>query len=164
MLFADPLSRVCGPTEGWFDPSLPRNLAVLFEYLPDEVRNNVNVRVYAGKDTYAAGRLVQNWRRPTNPISKGKLLTKNFALNTFHIGVDDVNKCVIETIQLIKDKKNFAILMPVSVTSEIARLENIKGERCFDKGNFGLELGSLVNKPTWLENHSTTSSTTTWRD
>jgi hypothetical protein len=133
MLFADPLSRVCGPTEGWFDPSLPRKLAALFEYLPDDVRNNVNVRVYAGKDTYAAGRLVQKWRKPTNPISKGKLLTKNLALDTFHIGVDDVNKSVVETIQLIKDGKNFAILMPVSVTSEIARLENVEGERCFDK-------------------------------
>ncbi len=133
MLFADPLSRVCGPTEGWFDPSLPRKLAALFEYLPDEVRNNENVRVYAGRDTYAAGRLLQQWRKPTNPISKGKLLTKEVAQNAFHIGVDDVNKCVVETIQLIKDGKNFAILMPVSVTSELVRLENVEGERCFDK-------------------------------
>ncbi len=46
-MFADPLSRVCGPTEGWFDPSLPRKLAALFEYLPDEVRNNKNVRMQA---------------------------------------------------------------------------------------------------------------------
>jgi hypothetical protein len=44
--------------EGEFDPSLPRKLAALFEHLQDEVRNNVNMRVYAGKDTYAAGRLV----------------------------------------------------------------------------------------------------------
>jgi hypothetical protein len=44
---------------------------------------------------------------------------------TFHIGVDDVNKCVNEVVQFIKeDNKNFAILMPVSVTSEMARLEN----------------------------------------
>ena len=55
------------------------------------------------------------------------------ALDTFHIGVDDVNKCVVETIQLIKDGENFAILMPVSVTSEIARLENVEGEKRFDK-------------------------------
>ncbi len=39
---------------------------------------------------------------------------------------------MVETIQLIKDGKNFAILMPVSVTSEIARLENVEGERRFD--------------------------------
>jgi hypothetical protein len=133
MLFADPLSRVCGPTEGWFDPSLPRKLAALFEHLPEGVRNNESVRVYAGKDTYAAGRLVQKWRKPSNRISQGKLLTKELAPTTFHIGVDDVNKCVSEITQLIKDNKYFAILMPVSVTSEIARLENKDGQRCHDK-------------------------------
>ncbi len=100
-MFADQLSRVCGPTEGWFDPSLPRKLAALFEHLPDAVRNNENVRVYAGKDTYAAGRLVQKWRKPLNRISQGKLLTKDLSPDTFHIGVDDVNKCVNEVIQLI---------------------------------------------------------------
>jgi hypothetical protein len=132
MMFADPLSRVCGPTEGWYDPSLPRKLAAMFEHLPIEVRNNVNVRVYAGKDTYAAGRLVQKWRNPTNPISQGKLLTKELSPSTFHIGVDDVNKSVNEIVKLIKDDKSFAVLIPISVTSEIARLENINGERQHD--------------------------------
>jgi hypothetical protein len=119
MLFADPLSRVCGPTEG----SLPRKLAALFEYLPDAVRT-MRTKGYtqAKTRTYAAGRLVQKWRKPSNRISQGKLLTKDLAPDTFHIGVDDVNKCVNEIIQLIKGNKNFAILMPVSVTSEIARL------------------------------------------
>jgi hypothetical protein len=133
MLFADPLSRVCVPTEGWFNPFLPRKLAALFEHLLEDVRNNESVRVYAGKDTYAAGRLVQKWRKPSNRISQGKLLTKELAPTTFHIGVDDVNKCVSEVTQLIKDNKYFAILMPVSVTSEIARLENKDGQRCHDK-------------------------------
>jgi hypothetical protein len=133
MLFADPLSRVCGPTGGWYDPSLPRKLATLFEHLPDNVRNNVNVRVYAGKDTYAAGRLVQKWRKPSNSISQGKLPTKELAPDTFHIGVDDVNKSVNEMVKLIGDNKNFAVLMPISVTREIARLENDNnGERCHD--------------------------------
>jgi hypothetical protein len=36
-------------------------------------------------------------------------------------------------MQLIKDNKSFAILMPVSVTSEIARLENKDGQRRHDK-------------------------------
>ena len=76
------------------------------EHLPQEVRNNEHMRVYAGKDTYAAGRLVQKWRKPTNRISQGKLLTKETAATAFHIGIDDVNKCVNETIQLIKDGKH----------------------------------------------------------
>ncbi len=75
MLFADPLSRVCAPTEGWYDPFIPRKMAALFEHLPDIVKNNEHVRVYAGKDTYAAGRLIQKWRTPKNRISQGKLRT-----------------------------------------------------------------------------------------
>jgi hypothetical protein len=91
--------------------------------LPDEVRDNVNMRVYAGKDTYAAGRLVQKWRKPSNSISQGKLLTKELARTTFHIGIDDVNKRVNEVVnKLIKGDKIFAVLMPISV------LENVYGE------------------------------------
>ncbi len=33
MLLADPLSRVCAPTEGWYDPTLPRKLAALLSPL-----------------------------------------------------------------------------------------------------------------------------------
>jgi hypothetical protein len=61
------------------------------------------------------------------------LLTKDVAPNTFHIGVDDVNKCVKEVRQLLEEGESFAILMPVSITSEIARLENKDGQRCHDE-------------------------------
>jgi hypothetical protein len=50
----------------------------------------------------------------------------------FHIGIDDVNKSVNEVVKLIKGDKSVAELMPISVTSEIARLENVDGERCHD--------------------------------
>ncbi len=43
-------------------------------------------------------------------------------------------------VKLIKDDKIFAVLMPISVTSEIARLENVDGERCHD-----LELAKKVS-------------------
>ncbi len=46
--------------------------------------------------------------------------------------MDDVNKCVKEVRQLLEEDKSFAILMPVSITSEIARLENKDGQRCHD--------------------------------
>ncbi len=96
--------------------------------------------MYAGKDTYAAGRLVQKWRKPSNPISQGKLLSKDLAPSRFHIGIDDVNKSVNEVVKLVKDNMHFAVLMPISVTSEIARLENVDGERCHD-----LELAKKVS-------------------
>ena len=53
------------------------------------------------------------------------MLSKDLAPNAFHIGIDDVNKSVNEVVKLIKENKHFAVLMPISVTSEIARLENV---------------------------------------
>jgi hypothetical protein len=43
-------------------------------------------------------------------------------------------------VKLIKSDKSFAVLMPISVTSEIARLENVDGESCHD-----LELAKKVS-------------------
>ena len=52
-----------------------------------------------------------------------------------------MNKSVNEVAKLISDNKNFAVLMPISVTSEIARLENDNnGARCHD-----LELAKKVS-------------------
>jgi hypothetical protein len=62
------------------------------------------------------------------------------APNTFHIGVDDVNRSVNEVVKLIQGDKHFAVLMPISVTSEITRLENIEGERWHE-----LDLATKVN-------------------
>ncbi len=60
-------------------------------------------------------------------------LRSNIAPYTFHIGVDDVNKSVNEMVKLMKDDKSFEVLIPISVTSEIARLENRKSERQHDR-------------------------------
>ncbi len=38
MLFADPLSRVCGPTEGWHDPSIPSKVATLLKYISSRAK------------------------------------------------------------------------------------------------------------------------------
>ncbi len=76
--------------------------------------------------------VIQKWRKPTNPILQGKLLTKDRAPNTFHIGIDDINKSVNEVVKLIRDSKSFAVLILISVTIEIARQENKEGVRCHD--------------------------------
>ncbi len=65
MLLADPLSRVCAPTEGWCDPTLPAKLAALLAHMTVEVKNNEHVRIYCYQDTIAAARIVQQrWRTP----------------------------------------------------------------------------------------------------
>ncbi len=71
---------------------------------------------------------------------KRLFVLKELTPTAFHIGVDDVNKSVNEVVKLIKGDKSFAVLMPISVTSEIARLENVDFERCHD-----LELAKKVS-------------------
>jgi hypothetical protein len=61
MLLSDLPSRVCAPTEGWYDPTLPRKLAALLFHLTIDVKSNENIRVYCHQDTIAAARIVQKW-------------------------------------------------------------------------------------------------------
>jgi hypothetical protein len=51
MLLADPLSRVCAPTEGWYDPTLPRKLAALLNHRTDDIKHAEHIRVYCYQDT-----------------------------------------------------------------------------------------------------------------
>ncbi len=41
----------------------------LLKELPNSVRNALSIRVNAEKDTMVATRIVQRWRKPSNPIS-----------------------------------------------------------------------------------------------
>jgi hypothetical protein len=129
MLFADPLSRVCGPTEGWHDPSLPGKIATLLRYLPTEVREMQKIRLYAGKDTGGVSKILYQWRKrrglPASSITSGKLPTTTEAMDAFHVGVEDVNKVVGLCRSLISNGKQFAVLIPVSIAGEIARRKMI---------------------------------------
>ncbi len=73
MLLADPLSRLCAPGDGFYNVSLPGKINVLLQNLPPQVADCTAMRVSANKDTAAVARIVQKWRKPTNPISQGKL-------------------------------------------------------------------------------------------
>ena len=136
MLFADPLSRVCGPTEGWHDPSLPGKIATLLRYLPTGVREMQKIRLYAGKDTGGVSKILYQWRKQkgllASSITSGKLPTTTEAMDAFHVGVEDVNKIVGLCRSLISNGKQFAVLIPVSIAGEIARLENDNGDRRYD--------------------------------
>ncbi len=73
MLLADPLSRLCAPGDGFYDVSLPGKINVLLQNLPQQVAECAAMRLSANKDTAAVARIVQKWRKPTNPISQGRL-------------------------------------------------------------------------------------------
>ncbi len=58
--------------------------------------------------------------------------TSGDSSDAFHIGIEDVNKVVDLCRMLIKEGKQFAILIPISIVGEIARLENIDNARDYD--------------------------------
>jgi hypothetical protein len=70
MLLADPLSRICAPSDGFYDVELPAKIHALLQHLPEEVAVCKTVQVSANKDTAAMARMVQKWRRPTNPVGQ----------------------------------------------------------------------------------------------
>jgi hypothetical protein len=144
MLLADPLSRLCAPSDGFYDVTLPAKL----ENLPPQVAECRAMRVSANKDTAAVSRIVQKWRKPTNPISQGKLGSfvepksrdeaeseaESFSmdpgsatsdvpgkLNAFSIGTPHADTGVREIRELIVSGKAFAVLTPISLLPQIAR-------------------------------------------
>ena len=104
MLLADPLSRVCAPTEGWYDPTLPRKLAALLSHLTAEVKSNENIRVYCYQDTIAAAMIVQKWRTPKNKVATGRL-TEETKSGAFLIGTPTANSVIKEVLQLLAQNK-----------------------------------------------------------
>ena len=77
MALANPLSRLCSPSGGLYDMTLPGKLATLLRHLPPYVRDAKAVRVHTNKDTAAAARIVQKWRTLTNPISQTQTTSQN---------------------------------------------------------------------------------------
>jgi hypothetical protein len=135
MLLADPLSRICAPSSGFYDPSLPSKFQALAKYLPNSMKLMKTIRMYANKDTTALSRHVQAWRTPTNPISQGRLGSADFADSSavFFIGVCQAGKAADEVKQLLASDKQFAILLPTGLLSEISREENSNGMEIHNK-------------------------------
>jgi hypothetical protein len=99
------------------------------------------MRVFANKDTVAVARMVQKWRKPTNPISQGKLRTftepklsqdadveqqtivmdsDTGNLKAFSIGTPHADTGVREIRELIASGKSFAVLTSISLIPQIA--------------------------------------------
>ena len=135
MLLADPLSRICAPSSGFSDPSLPSKFQALAKHLPNSIKLMKTIRLYANKDTTALSRHVQAWRTPTNPISQGRLGSVDFADNSavFFIGVCQAGKAADEVKQLLASDKQFAILLSTGLLSEISREENSDGVEIHNK-------------------------------
>jgi hypothetical protein len=129
MFLADPLSRICAPSSGFYDRSLPSKFQALTKYLPNTIKVMKTIRLYANKDITALSGHVQAWRTHSNPISQGRLGSADFADSSavFFIGVYQAGKAADEVKQLLASDRQFAILLPTGLLSEISREENSDG-------------------------------------
>ena len=96
-----------------------------------EVKNNEHIRIYCHQDTIAAARIVQRWRTPKNKVATGRL-TQETKASSFLIGTPTANGVVQEVLHLIKNDRQFAVLMPLSLVPELSRLENSGGNQAHD--------------------------------
>jgi hypothetical protein len=109
----------------------------LLRYLPEEIRETQKIHLYAGKeDTGGVAKILYQWRKKkgllASSVVSGKLPSTTEAQDSFHIGVEDVNKVVNQCRNLIANGKQFAVLVLVSIAGEITRLENSSGDRHYD--------------------------------
>jgi hypothetical protein len=148
MLLADPFSRLCAPSEGYYKVSLPGKISTLMDNLPPQVAECKAARVSANKDTAVVARMVQQCRKPTNPISQGKLgsfvepklkqeadyegqalnmdsavqaVSASGKLNAFSIGTPHADTGVREIRESIRSGRAFAVLTSISLIPQIVK-------------------------------------------
>ena len=117
---ADPLSRLPrGETVQRL--MLPALLRILLDNLPEQVCTATNMRVHAEKDTTVAARIVQKWRRPTNPIST---VRKAPTKADFLIFASYADKVTHQIADHIRNGQPFAALVPIDLLHEIDKDKN----------------------------------------
>ena len=153
MSIADPLSRLARQEHQLDNLDLPLMLEMLLKELPSSVRNALSIRVNAEKDTIVATRIVQRWRKPSNPISNtvGSISDKI----DFLISAPYADKLPTKVAELIRKDIPFAVLLPLSLINEIDRTgktsidESVREKRLTMKLIIATSLGQgwLINHP-----------------
>jgi hypothetical protein len=101
----------------------------MMKYMPNTIKLMKTIRLYANKDTTTLSRHVHAWRTPSNSISQGRIGSADFTDNStvFFIGVRQAEKAADEIKQLLASDRQFAILLPTGLLSELSREENSNG-------------------------------------
>jgi hypothetical protein len=118
LVLSDALSRCCQPETDLYDNDMPRKLAVLLDRLPDRIKHCKYIRVHYNKDTAAAGRIVQRWRTPKNPVSP--VAPASTTLVDFVIAFP-LDKGTLTIKDMLLRGQHFAMLIPVSTLCKIAQ-------------------------------------------
>ncbi len=97
------------------------------------MRNALSIRVNAEKNTIVATRIVQRWRKPSNPISNtvGSISDKIDVL----ISAPYADKLPPKVAELITKDISFAVLLPLSLINEIDRTGKTSIDETVRKNN-----------------------------
>ncbi len=120
MAIADPLSRLARQEHQLDNLDLPLMLEMLLKELPKSVRNALSIRVNAEKDPMVATRIVQRWRKLSNPISNTVGSISDSKID-FLISVLYADKLPLKVAELVRKDIFFAALLPLSLLDEIDR-------------------------------------------
>ena len=118
LVLSDALSRCCQPETDLYDNDMPRKIAVLLDRLPERIKHCKYIRVHYNKDTAAAGRIVQRWRSPKNPVSP--VAPASTSIVDFVIAFP-LDKGTITIKDMLLRKQPFAMLIPVSTICKISQ-------------------------------------------
>ena len=152
MIVSDGLSRIKRKGCDMEMVMLPLVFKELLSRLPDEVRTAQHIRVFAERDTVAAARLVQRWRKPTNPIS----VLKPEATGNYHfmIAATYADKVTHRVANLLRAHKPFAFLVPTTLLGDIPRTADGKWDNAVAlamKSTTKVVLTSMSH--TWIINY-----------
>jgi hypothetical protein len=152
MAIADPLSRLVRQEHRVENLDLPVLLEMLLSELPDDIRNAQHIRVNAEKDTHVVTRMVQRWRKPTNPISNtiGPTAEKLDLL----VSAPYADKLPLKVAEYIRQDTPFAILVPLPLLNEIDRVGKTKIDQAVREKRLKMKLiiSSSLGQA-WLINH-----------
>jgi hypothetical protein len=153
MAIADPLSRLVRQEHRVENLDLPVLLEMLLSELPDDIRNAQHIRVNAEKDTHVVTRMVQRWRKPTNPISNtiGPIAEKLDLL----IAAPYADKLPLKVAEYIRQDTPFAILVPLSLLNEIDRVGKTKIDQAVRDKRLKMKLivSSSLGQAWLIKNH-----------
>ena len=152
MAIADPLSRLVRQEHRVENLDLPVLLEMLLSELPDDIRNAQHIRLNAEKDTHVVTRMVQRWRKPTNPISNtvGPTAEKLDLL----ISAPYADKLPLKVAEYIRQDTPFTILVPLPLLNEIDRVGKTKIDQAVRDKRLKMKLivSSSLGQA-WLVNH-----------
>jgi hypothetical protein len=128
-------------------------LEMLLKEPPNSVRNALSIRVNAEKGTMVATRIVQRWRKPSNPISNTVGSISDSKID-FLISALYADKLPLKVAEFIRKDVPFTALLPLLLLNEIERTGKTSIDETVRQKRLDMKLVIVTSLGQgWLINH-----------